>query len=611
MEELLKAYELEAVQLKLLSSEFATRFPKVAGKLQMAGDVCEDPHVERLIQAVALLAAHVSKRLDDDFPQFTERLLDVLFPHYTRPFPSCAIVRIDSTATKASAPQTVTRIPRGTEMDSARVQGVPCRFNTAYDVTVSAIGIASATFNPLIRAPSGVALPSTASSSISIVIESPAALSAPELNTLRIFIDGEPSFCSVLLDTMFMRSVCAHIEQDDGRWSALPAIPLASVGFHEKDALIPFGARSNPASRVLTEYFAFPDKFNFFDIDLAAVLAHAEPDCKRLTLHLAFAGLRADSNAARMLRSLSAKNLVLGCTPVVNLFQQNGVPIPVTNLTADYPVLAHAQHARGYEVYSVDKVHMVRQRAGERKLTEFRPFYSLRHGEDPASRGYYWVMRHDETVAAISPGFEKRITLIDSDLALLTEEKSTLSLTLSCTNRDLPSMLKYGQREGDLALNNGMKSDPIRFLRRPTPSYRFSSGDGQHWRLISHLTLNHHSLAQEGLAAFREMLTLYDLPQSPISQRLIAGIVDLDHADTSTWMRRGRGPCLVHGIEVRITIDEEAFVGSGVHMFIEVMDQFLGLYVQHNSFVELVVLSQQTGEELKRCKPRNGNQNLV
>ena len=476
---------------------------------------------------------------------------------------------------------------------------------------LSPVSIAAAAFHPLIRAPAGIHLPVTASSSISIVIESAAGLLVPGQDTLRVFIDGEPSFCSVLRDTLFMRSVCAHVETRDGHWTKLAAIPFKTVGFADVDALIPFGARSHQANRVLTEYFAFPDKFNFFDIDLKALTAHADAGCKRLSLHVALDGLRADSNAARILRTLSASNLVLHCTPVVNLFQQNGVPMTVTKQASDYPVLAHAQHARAYEVYSLDAVLMVRQRAGERTLTEFRPFYSLRHGEDAASRGNYWVMRHDEILAEISPGFEKTLTLIYGDLALLEEEKSSVSLTLSCTNRDLPCLLKYDAREGDLKPVNGVKSGPIRFLRRPTHSVRFPSGDGQHWRLISHLTLNHHALVQEGLAAFREMLTLYDLPQSPTSQRLIGGIVALDHADTSTWMRRQRGPCLVHGIEVRITIDEDAFIGSGVYLFIEVMDQFLGLYVQHNSFVELVVLSQQTGKELYRCKPRNGNQNLV
>lgn len=611
MDDILKQYELEMVQLRLLSSEFARRYPKVAGKLQIAGDACEDPHVERLIQSVALIAARISKRLDDDYPQFTERLLDVLHPHYMRPFPSCAIVRFDKGVMGEDAAPSINRVARGSILDSAPVQGVPCRFRTAHEVVDSALGIVSAKFDALIKAPPGVRLPIAASCSIDIEIDNGAALPLNAQSYLRLFIDGEASFCATLLDTMFLRVVCAHLELDDGSWLALPAVPLRRVGLRDDEALIPFGARSHRAYRVLTEYFAFPEKFNFFDIDLGMLVEHAGPDFKRLTLHLGCAGVRADSNVARMLRGLSAANLVPGCTPVVNLFTQPGVPIAFTGLTADYPVRAHAQHPHGYEVYSIDSVYMVRQSAGASSPTEFRPFYSLRHGEDAADAGHYWVMRHDETVAAISPGFEKSITVVDADLAVLSKDKSYLSLMLSCTNRDLPSRMKYGQPDGDLKLLKGGMHAPIRVLRRPSPSYRFPSGNGQNWRLISHLTLNHHSLVQEGLEALREMLTLYDLPQSATSQRLVKGIVDLDYADSATWMRRKLGPCLVHGIEVRLTIDEEAFVGSGVHIFIEVIDQFLGLYVQHNSFVQLLVMSQQTGEEIKRCKPRNGYQQLV
>ena len=76
-------------------------------------------------------------------------------------------------------------------------------------------------------------------------------------------------------------------------------------------------------------------------------------------------------------------------------------------------------------------------------------------------------------------------------------------------------------------------------------------------------------------------------------------------------MRHPRGASLVHGVEVRLTLDEDAFVGVGMHLFVQVIDHFFGLYVQLNSFVELVVLSRQSGEELIRCKPRNGMQYLV
>lgn len=612
MDKLLGTYEREQEILTMIASEYAKRFPRVAGKLQIAADVCDDPHIARLIQALALIAARISTRLDDDFPQFIDRLLDVLFPHYARPFPSCAIVRLDHAASNTDgAAAAATIMARGTEMASGLVQGVSCRFKLAYDVAVSPVVVTAATFHPLLRAHPGVPMPITASSSMSIGIESSAAIAASGQATLRVFIDGEPSFCSVLLDTLFLRGLCAHVETDDGRWIALPSIPLKLVGFADTDALIPFGARSHLAYRVLMEYLAFPDKFNFIDIDLAALADSAGHACKRLTLHVAFAGLRADTHAARMLRSLTAENLLLSCSPVVNLFEQGGVPISVTHLAADYAVLAHAQRPASYEVYAINEVHMVRQRGAARTLTEFRPFYSLRHAEDAERRGHFWVMRHDETLADISPGFEKRITLIDGDLALMEQEKCSMSLELTCTNRDLPSTLKHGQRDGDLKLRKDGKSAPIRFLRRPTPSYRFPTGNGQQWRLISHLTLNHHALVQEGLAAFREMLTLYDLPQSPTTQRLIGGIVALDHADTSCWLRRQRGPFLVHGIEIRLTVDEDAFIGSGVYLFIQVMDHFLGLYVQHNSFVELVVVSHQTGEEIKRCKPRSGNQQLV
>lgn len=66
MERLLPYFERELVILRRYCHEFSERFPRIAGKLHMAGDVCEDPHIERLIESVALLAARISKRLDDD-----------------------------------------------------------------------------------------------------------------------------------------------------------------------------------------------------------------------------------------------------------------------------------------------------------------------------------------------------------------------------------------------------------------------------------------------------------------------------------------------------------------------------------------------------------------
>jgi type VI secretion system protein ImpG len=609
MDELFAQYERELVTMRQLCREYAERYPKVAAKLQIGGEACDDPHVERLIQSVALLCARVSKRLDDAYPQLTEALLNLLFPHYLRPFPSCAIVRFHPSAQGSAG--AMGKVPRGTLLESAPVRGVHCTFQTAYDVTPAPVAIASASFEALIRAPSSTRLPPGVVSSIGLAFASAAPVSPDSLSPLRIYLDGDSSFCAALRDALFMRTASAYVQAEgDAAWLPVSAIPIAAAGFADEDALIPFDARSHRAYRVLAEYFAFPEKFNFVDIDLAALYARLPADCTRFTLHLTLANVPPGSDQARMLAGLSVQNLLAGCTPVVNLFKQAGVPIGYSQRTADYAVLAHPTHAAAYEVYSVDRVHMVQQQGKAFDAVEFRPFYALRHGEGDAHKGRYWIMRHDDTLAAISPGHEKTITLVDADGEPLEVEKTALSIDLTCTNRDLPCLLRAGAAGGDLSIPGAAQGTAIRFLRRPTRPCRLSNGQGAHWRLISHLTLNHHSLAREGADGLREMLALYDFTGAAVSQRQIAGIVGLEHAEATAWLRHKRGASLAHGTEVRLTIDEDAFVGAGLHLFVQVIDQFFALYVQMNSFIELVILSHQSGEELFRCKPRSGSMPL-
>ncbi|KHA80801.1 type VI secretion protein [Janthinobacterium lividum] len=614
MEELLPYYERELGFLRRYSREFSERYPKIAGRLLIGGEVCEDPHIERMIQSFALLNSRISKRLDDDYPEFTEALFEVLYPHYLRPFPSCSIARLDYSGAAAQLTAT-TEIARGTELATRPVKGVACTFRTAYPVTVAPLALTHAAFAAIIDAPEQVQLPPNATSSVSIVIEATAdqiSLAQLGVKKLRVFIDGEPSFCAALRDALFMRTLKAYVEADDsGRWSALAQIPVSAAGYAEDDALIPFSARSHPAYRLLTEYFCFPEKFNFFDIDLAALCAPLPSGCRRITLHLALAGLRTDSNTARMLGTMSTNNLLLGCTPVVNLFRLRGEPIRLTHTAASYPVLADARRAYAFEVQAIESVKLVRQTPQGESITEFRPFYSLRHGQMPARDGHYWVMRRDDTISEKSPGYETEISIVDIDFDPAAIETDTLSLELSCTNRDLPAQLTYGLRGGDLFLEGGSSVRSIHFLRKPTESHRFERGRGAHWRLISHLSLNHLSLSGSGLEAFQEMLTLYDLPRSATSQRQISGIAAIDHKAANAWLPGNPFACLVRGLEVRLTLDEEAFVGSGIHAFAHIVECFLGLYVHANSFTQLVVLSKKSGEELLRCKPRSGDLSLV
>jgi type VI secretion system protein ImpG len=614
LEQLLPYYERELGYLRRNLREFAERYPKIAGRLLISGEVCEDPHIERMIESFALLNARIAKRLDDDYPEFTEALFDVLYPHYLRPFPSCSIARMEFTGAAQQQTSTGT-VPRGTQLATRQVRGAACTFRTVYPVAVAPVALTHASFAPIARPPEATRLPPTAGSSVSLRIAGTAEqapLRQLALPALRVFIDGEPSFCAALRDALFMRTVAAYVEADgDGRWIPLPAIPIRAAGFDEDESLIDFPARAHAAYRLLTEYFCFPEKFNFFDVDLAAVSAVLPAGARSVTLHLALSGIRPDSDTAHMLGTLSTNNVLLGCTPVVNLFRQRGEPIRLTHTSASYPVLADARRAYAYEVVAVESVSLVRQTPQGESVVQFRPFYSLQHGQTPEQNGHYWALRRDESLAEHSPGFEAQISIVDIDFDPAAVETDTLTVELTCTNRNLPSALGYGHRGGDLFMEGGSSVRAISFLRKPTVSQRFERGRGAQWRLVSHLSLNHLSLTDGGVEAFREMLALYDLPRSPASQRQIGGIVAIEQKPATAWLPGNPFACLVRGVEVRLTIDEEAFVGSGIHVFAHVIERFLALYVHANSFTQLVIVSSKTGEELLRCKPRSGDLSLL
>ena len=613
MEELLPFYERELGFLRRYSREFSEKYPKIAGDLLMAGEVCEDPHIERMIQSFALMSARVSKRLEDDYPEFTEALLEVLYPHYLRPFPSCSIARFDYSASAAQLTGSHV-ISAGTELATRSVKGVACKFKTAYDIVVAAIRIDDVKFDPIFEAPESVILPPGSSAKISIKISSTSDQSPLHKSTdsVRIFVDGEPSFCAAFLDSIFLRCIAAYVETDASRkWVRLAKIPVAPVGFGEHDGLIDFPARSHPAYRLLTEYFAFPEKFSFFDIDLATAAKKLAPQAQSVTLHLVLSGLRADSNASRILGNLSKTNLLLGCTPVMNLFKQRGDPIRVTHAAAQYPVVANSRNAYAYEVFSVDSVQLIKQTPQGDSVTEVQPFYSLKHGASPEKNGRFWALRRDEMVGLKSPGYETEITIVDVDFNPARPETDTLSLELTCTNRDLPSMLSYGLSGGDLFLEGGSLVKQISFLRKPSATYRFERGRGAHWRLISHLSLNHLSLSQKGIEAFQESLRLYDLPRSAINEKILAGITAIDHQSTSRWMTGKPFACLARGIEITLTINEDNFVGSGLHVFSKILDQFFALYVSINSFTQVRLKSSKSSEILLTCSPRSGDASLV
>jgi type VI secretion system protein ImpG len=530
-------------------------------------------------------------------------------------------------------------IPRGTALSSRPVKGVTCKFQTTQPLRLWPVKISAAAYRNAVVAPVGTRLPTGATSVLSITLD----LLSPQADwrmldgqALRVYLDGEASQVSVLREVLAHKVVGVMTQWHPHHpWVSEPARPRRPElgGFADDEALLDLDARSHPAYRLLTEYFAFPDKFNFVDLPVPmpppaalAPTAGAESGAARsLTLHVLVAGVRADSDESRLLETVHAGSLVLGCTPVINLFKQPADPIRITHTSVSYPVLVDGRRAWGYEVVSIDKVFRVKQTAQGETIEAFRPFFSLKHdellaGRTPSSQdpsgatgggGRYWHATRDETLAEHSPGYETELSLVDVDFDPAVAQTDTLSLTVTASNRDLPAMLPFGAAGGDLFLEGGSLAREIRLLRKPTATQRFERGKGTLWRLISHLSLNHLSLSGGGIDALKEMLRLYDLPRSPSNARQVEGVVAVDFRPTTAWLQGEPFATFVRGTEVRLTVDESSFVGTGLGLFAAVLDHFFALYVHANSFTKLTVVSSRTQEELLSCPPRNGAMALV
>lgn len=611
MEELLPYYERELVYLNTVGRELADQYPRLAAELGLGPEGSEDPHIRRLIQACALLNARTAKKLDDDYPELTDALLGSLYPHFLHGIPSCSIARVDGGvgAARSSKIEHVHVIPRGTEMSSLAARGAPCRFRTTADLALAPVNVARAWFDPVVHAPPRIRLSARAGSSIGVAFDSamPARmLGSLGLPRLRLHVDGDALLSAALIDCLFMNVLETWVEAEgmDG-WRRLDGPVLSLGGLDPVEALAPEPEHAHPAYRLLSEYFAFPDKFHFLDLDLAQLTPLLPAGARRFTVHFLLTGLHAESGPARILRALSASNLLTGCVPVVNLFRQSAAPVRITQRTAMYDVVP-SRHEEDVEVYSIDAVQVLSTQDGKTVSSQYRPYYGLRHGEGAGQGQHYWFARRDDRG---DRRHRMKIAFTDDDASLHGVEASVASIDLTCSNGPAACGVVVGAPGGDLASETATGGLPIRLLRKPSAPLRFDSRSGTHWRLVAQLALNHRSLTD--LDAFRETLALYDLPRSGATQRQIAGVRAISSSSSTAWLRNRFGASLVHGVEVRMTIDEEAFAGSSLVVFAQVVSRFLGLYVHLNSFTRLVLVSGQSDRELLRCEPRNGSLALV
>ena len=136
-------YERELIYVRQMAQEFARQYPAAAGRLLLEPDRSADPHVERLIESFAFLTGRIQHKLDDEFPELTDALLGVLYPHFLAPIPSMGVVEFDIDQARAQLPEGFV-VEKHSRLHTSTSNGTVCRFRTGYPVTLWPVHLASA-----------------------------------------------------------------------------------------------------------------------------------------------------------------------------------------------------------------------------------------------------------------------------------------------------------------------------------------------------------------------------------------------------------------------------------------------------------------------------------
>ncbi|HVN72003.1 MAG TPA: type VI secretion system baseplate subunit TssF [Desulfomonilia bacterium] len=595
---LLQYYERELTFIRQMGAEFAKKYPKIAGRLLLETDKCEDPHTERLIEAFALLCGRIHHKIDDDFPEITESMFHIIYPHYISPIPSMTVVRFDPV--KQTIPPSGYRIEKGAQLYSKPVGGTACQFSVAYPATLWPVEVTGAGLKDPKRLVEG------AQQAILIQLKSFNGMSVSEmdLDMLRFYLNGSHQYMFLLYELLFNNVVSIDIEGSDkdgkGVIVSLPPDSILPVGFDADEVMIPASPRSFPGYLTLFEYFCFPEKFLFFDLKGIDRIRDA---VKGATLDI---WIYLDRPARQGL-VVNADTFCLNTAPAVNLFKKIAEPIRVERQLTEYRVIPDLRRQEACEVYYIDRVVSVSPTDPGRTL-EIKPFYSVSHNlEEEEKRSAFWHMTRRLSGKKGDNGTEVFLSFADLDFETADPGVEILTVHTVCTNRDLPSRLPFGDPSGDFSLELAGPVSRITCLIKPTPTHRPGLKGALQWRLISHLSLNYLSLVEGGEGALQELLKLYDFENTPSTAQQISGIVSV--ASSHVTRRLGRSFC--RGMHVTITLDEDKFVGAGLYLFASVLERFLTQYVSVNSFIQLEVKTLQKKEALKKWPPRNGKRILI
>jgi len=581
--DLLQYYKRELSYLRTQGADFAARYPKIASRLALHGSESIDPHTERLVEAVAFLAARVHRDLDREFPQVAAALLDNLCPTLTQPVPSMTVAEFGLDPAQGKVTSGF-RVPRHTILYASTSGGDQCRFRTTWDTTLWPVTITKA------------ALQGDATLRFTLECASDTDFSELELDSLRIHLRGDWMTTVPLYELLIAGVSGVRVLPEGAQGTqALPPGSWREVGYAEDEEVLPVPPHAQPAYGLMQEYFAFPRKFHFFEIANLRGRLGAGRECEVIvTLD------RVD----RALRGVTADNLRLGCCPVINLFPRTSEPIVVDHREYEYLLTADRQRGATTEVHTILSVTASDPNA-ERPVP-VPSFAALGHSR-AEEETTFWSARRELSLRQNITGTDVYLTFVDRANTSQVPAEPVVYANLLCTNRRLAEQVPIGAK---MILEGVSQSTRVQCLYEPTQQLDPPMGSETLWRLVALLTLNHQSLADglTGREQLQEMLSLF-ASDSKRDQEQVRGIRALEargvtaRVGADAW----RGYC--RGTEVILEFNEEAFVGSSPLLMSAVLARFFAMYTSINSFVRLAV---RRGDEVwKQWEPMSGRQQVL
>lgn len=609
-DELLPYFEKELAFIRQLGTEFSKEQPKIAGRLGVNTDTIEDPHVSRLIESFAYLNARIQHKLDDDLPEISDSLLNVLFPHYQRPIPSMTIVKFTPDEEQLDSLYTV---PQNIMLETDLFKGERCHFTTVYPTDLIPANVVDANIigRPFITPGSGSAKGAQCVLKIALeTFSNEITFSELNLDKIRFHLKGQTQHIHPLYELLLSNciNVVAATSENDTAPIYLGKDCIKAVGFDKDDGILPYPDASFSGYQILTEYFVFPEKFMFIDFTNIKD-KFLDADVTQLIFYVYL-----DSADIELEHNINKETFLTGCTPAINLFKQKAEPIKLDHTQQEYQVIPDMRRPSGFEVYSIDNVTATNS-SGEHQVVH--PLYGLTHEHQESDSHSFWFgsrrnakmndyNRDDATDMFISP--------VDLHFNPDNADERVLIVDTTCSNRNQAAKLPFNNEQPKLqTVDSSPPCSNIRCITKPTSTIHPPLRDQARWRLLSHLNLNHLSITGRDNAteSLKEILRLYNFTESAVSRAVVSSISSVNaHAISAPLNIDGRAT-LCRGIEIEIILDDTQLAGSSRYLFASVLEHFFGVYCSINSFTRVLVKLKNKEGYLKKCPPRSGEKVLL